>query len=48
MCADDYYSVVVQANLPDEPKHFALIHELKHHYTDQEIIRAGVILSLFI
>jgi Zn-dependent peptidase ImmA (M78 family) len=43
MCADRHFSVAVQRKLPDEPKLFALIHELKHHYTDQEIIRSGVV-----
>lgn len=43
MCADGYFSVAIQPKLPDEPKLFALIHELKHHYTDQEIIRSGVV-----
>jgi Zn-dependent peptidase ImmA (M78 family) len=43
MCADGYFSVAVQPKLPDEPKLFALIHELKHHYTDQEIIRSGIV-----
>ena len=41
MCEDGYYSVAVQKNLPDEPKIFALIHELKHHYCDQEILKSG-------
>jgi IrrE N-terminal-like domain len=27
--------------LPDEPKLFALVHELKHHYRDQELLHAG-------
>lgn len=42
MCADNYYSVAIQENLPNEPKLFALVHELKHHYCDQEIIGSGV------
>lgn len=42
-CDGNDYSVAIQRNLPDEPKLFALIHELKHHYTDQEIIRTGVV-----
>lgn len=41
MCADQDYSVAVQKALPDEPKLFALVHELKHHYRDQELIHAG-------
>jgi Zn-dependent peptidase ImmA (M78 family) len=43
MCADGDYSVAVQRALPDEPKLFALVHELKHHYRDQEIIQGGMI-----
>jgi hypothetical protein len=34
MCADGDCSVAVQRALPDEPKLFVLIHELKHHYCD--------------
>lgn len=43
MCADGDYTVAVQRTLPDEPKLFALVHELKHHYCDQEILGSGVI-----
>jgi Zn-dependent peptidase ImmA (M78 family) len=43
MCDDDDCSVAVQRDLPDEPKLFALIHELKHHYRDQEMLGSGVI-----
>jgi Zn-dependent peptidase ImmA (M78 family) len=43
MCADGDVSVAVQRTLPDEPKLFALIHELKHHYRDREALGAGVI-----
>ncbi|HEY1805731.1 MAG TPA: ImmA/IrrE family metallo-endopeptidase [Terracidiphilus sp.] len=43
MCADGDYSVALQRNLPDEPKLFALTHELKHHYRDQETITGGMI-----
>jgi Zn-dependent peptidase ImmA (M78 family) len=43
MCADDDFSVAVQPNLPNEPKLFALVHELKHHYRDREALGAGVI-----
>lgn len=38
MCEDGDYSVAVQRTLPDEPKLFALAHELKHHYRDQDVI----------
>ena len=43
MCDDGDCSVALQRTLPDEPKLFALIHELKHHYRDQEALGAGVI-----
>jgi Zn-dependent peptidase ImmA (M78 family) len=43
MCADDECSVAVQRRLPDEPKLFALIHELKHHYCDRQALGSGVI-----
>jgi len=41
MCDDGYCSVAVQKKLPDEPKLFALVHELKHHYMDQEVVMDG-------
>jgi Zn-dependent peptidase ImmA (M78 family) len=41
MCADDDFSVAVQRTLPDEPKLFALVHELKHHYRDQALLTNG-------
>lgn len=41
MCGDGYCSVAVQRKLPDEPKIFALLHELKHHYCDQDLLRSG-------
>jgi Zn-dependent peptidase ImmA (M78 family) len=43
MCADGECSVAVQRKLPDEPKLFALVHELKHHYCDREALGTGVI-----
>jgi Zn-dependent peptidase ImmA (M78 family) len=43
MCADGDYSVAVQKTLPDEPKLFALVHELKHHYRDREALGGGFI-----
>lgn len=43
MCADGEYSVAIQRTLPDEPKLFALTHELKHHYRDQEMLGSQVI-----
>jgi len=30
--------------LPDEPKLFALVHELKHHYRDRELLGSGIIM----
>lgn len=43
MCDDDDCSVALQPRLPYEPKLFALIHELKHHYRDRAALGAGVI-----
>ncbi len=43
MCDDGDCSVAVQRRLPNEPKLFALIHELKHHYRDREALGSGVI-----
>jgi len=43
MCADGYCSVALQQKIPDEPKLFALVHELKHHYCDREALGSGVI-----
>jgi len=41
MCADDDCSVAIQRTLPDEPKLFALVHELKHHYRDRATLING-------
>lgn len=43
MCDDGDCSVALQPTLPYEPKLFALIHELKHHYRDRDALGAGVI-----
>jgi Zn-dependent peptidase ImmA (M78 family) len=43
MCADGDPGVAIQEALPYEPKLFALVHELKHHYRDQAVIGAGMI-----
>jgi Zn-dependent peptidase ImmA (M78 family) len=43
MCADGDFSVAIQRTLPDEPKLFALVHELKHHYRDQALLTNGQI-----
>jgi Zn-dependent peptidase ImmA (M78 family) len=42
MCDGDC-SVALQKSLPYEPKLFALVHELKHHYKDRPALGAGVI-----
>lgn len=41
MCEDGDCSVAIQKRLPDEPKLFAFVHELKHHYRDQDLIRSS-------
>jgi Zn-dependent peptidase ImmA (M78 family) len=43
MCSDGDCSVAVQPRLPYEPKLFALVHELKHHYRDRKALGDGVI-----
>lgn len=43
MCDCNDCSVAIQRSLPDEPKIFALVHELKHHYCDREAIGTGAI-----
>jgi Zn-dependent peptidase ImmA (M78 family) len=43
MCEDGDCSVAYQPSLPYEPKLFALVHELKHHYRDRPAIGAGVV-----
>lgn len=43
MCSDGDCSVAIQKTLPDEPKLFALVHELKHHYCDQDALGKGII-----
>jgi Zn-dependent peptidase ImmA (M78 family) len=42
-CDDGDYSVLLNKDLPREPKLFSLAHELKHHYVDQKIIQGGLI-----
>lgn len=39
--ADGEPSVMVKRSLPREPKLFALVHELKHHYVDRDQILGG-------
>lgn len=41
MCEDGHCSVAVQPKLPREPKLFALMHELKHHFCDQDKLNSG-------
>jgi Zn-dependent peptidase ImmA (M78 family) len=43
MCADGDYSVAIRQGLPEIPKLFALVHELKHHWADREPIYEGVL-----
>lgn len=40
-CDDGDRSVLVNKNLPRKPKLFALAHELKHHYVDQDLLKDG-------
>lgn len=40
-CGDNDISVLINKNIPMLPRLFALVHELKHHYVDQESIRGG-------
>lgn len=41
MCSDNDPGVAIQKDLPNEPKLFALLHELKHHFCDQDVISSG-------
>ena len=43
ICDDDDPCVALQKNIPYEPKLFALVHELKHHYEDRTALGSGVI-----
>lgn len=43
ICEDDDPAVALQKSIPYEPKLFALVHELKHHYKDRAALGAGVI-----
>lgn len=36
---DDGCSILINMSLPEEPRLFAMIHELKHHYLDQDKLR---------
>jgi Zn-dependent peptidase ImmA (M78 family) len=44
MCDEGDCSVAIQKTLPDEPKLFALVHELKHHYRDRDALGSGTII----
>jgi Zn-dependent peptidase ImmA (M78 family) len=41
MAEDGDPSVAINNKLPKEPKLFSLVHELKHHFVDQELITNG-------
>lgn len=43
MCDGGDPSVLVNRNLPDIPRLFAMTHELKHHYCDQPALKNGKI-----
>ena len=43
MCDDNFPSVALQQRIPNEPKLFALVHELKHHFCDRSALGAGVL-----
>lgn len=43
MCDDGDPSVLINRNLPKEPRIFAMVHELKHHYCDRSAITKGQI-----
>jgi Zn-dependent peptidase ImmA (M78 family) len=43
MCDGGDPSVLVNRSLPTEPRIFAMVHELKHHYCDQTALKNGQI-----
>ena len=43
LCEDGNCSEALQPTPPYEPKLFALVHELKHHFRHREVLGAGVI-----
>ncbi len=43
MCDGGDPSVLVNSKLPKEPRLFAMVHELKHHYCDQSLLVNGQI-----
>lgn len=40
-CDSNDCSVLINKNLPREPKLFSLVHELKHHFVDRDVIENG-------
>ena len=42
-CDENDFSVLINSNLPREPRLFSLVHELKHHYVDRESLPNGQI-----
>ena len=43
MCDENDPGVLINEGLPKEPRLFALVHELKHHFCDREILELGQI-----
>jgi Zn-dependent peptidase ImmA (M78 family) len=43
MCDDGDTSVLVNKILPKEPRLFAMVHELKHHFCDRDALESGKI-----
>jgi Zn-dependent peptidase ImmA (M78 family) len=43
MCDGGDPSVLVNRNLPSQPRLFAMVHELKHHFCDQAALKNGQI-----
>jgi Zn-dependent peptidase ImmA (M78 family) len=41
MCDDDDPSVLINKSLPEEPRIFTMVHELKHHYCDRGALNTG-------
>ncbi|MDP2321084.1 MAG: ImmA/IrrE family metallo-endopeptidase [Acidobacteriota bacterium] len=43
MCDENDPSVLINETLPKEPRLFAMVHELKHHFRDRAILECGQI-----
>jgi Zn-dependent peptidase ImmA (M78 family) len=43
VCIEGDASVAIQKSLPIEPKVFALVHELKHHWFDKQLFNSGLV-----